>query len=113
MTNVNNWAKNILEANMEGFNMEERINYLNDVSTHGCESGCVSGVIYYRETEQLFKDNMIEILNTAEDHREETGHNIVNTIADNHGLGTLYNSLVWFVVEEVAYHMLADIENHN
>ncbi|BAO79569.1 unnamed protein product, partial [Bacillus phage SPG24] len=37
MTNTNiQWAVNILEDNMEGMSKEEKINYLEDVTSYGC-----------------------------------------------------------------------------
>jgi len=106
----NKWAVELLEDNMEGYTEAERKTYLDDVTTHGCISGCVSGVIYYHETEQLFKDNLKDILDTLSEYEEDTGVNPVVTAAED-SIDTLPNKLVWFVVELVAYHLVAELDN--
>jgi len=109
MTETKNvWAIEILNNNMEDYSKEEKVNYLNDVTTHGCASGCVSGVIYYHETKEIFKDNIDEILEELEDYKENTCFNPLQNLED---ISTLYNWAVWFTVEHVASMMLSDLEN--
>jgi hypothetical protein len=35
---------------------EEVVSFMNDVTTYGCISGCVSGMIYYRETVAFYDE---------------------------------------------------------
>lgn len=107
----NKWAIEVINSNMEGYTKEEQQTHLQDIAEHGCVSGCVSGAIYYNETEKLFKDNMIEILETVADYTDETGYNPLNTIAEKEETETLYNSLVWLVIELTASNLLNELES--
>lgn len=110
MTN-NKWAVEELESNMEGYTQEERKQYLEDVTHHGCVSGAVSGVIYYYDTETIFKNNMQSILEQVADYEEETGFNPLTNIIEAGNTHILYNYLVWFIVEQEAQRMLQEIED--
>lgn len=107
---TNKWAVEVLESNMTGYTPEERKQYLEDVRAHGCQSGAVGGVIYYHETETIFKENMRDILNLVSEYKEETGFNPLETIADDDNIHNLDNYLVWFVVEVTAQNMLQEVE---
>jgi hypothetical protein len=103
MTNTitKTWAEEILEANMEGMNKAERFSYLNDVTTYGCQSGCVSGVIYTREINELFKANMEEILDEVSTQAEELDYNV---LADKEP-HEIPQTAVWFMIETTAQEM--------
>ncbi|MGV3094652.1 DUF7222 domain-containing protein, partial [Streptococcus pluranimalium] len=74
MTNTNiQWAVNLLEDNMEGMSKEEKISYLEDVTSHGCISGNVGGAIHTHDINNLFKDNMDDILERITELNEEFG----------------------------------------
>jgi hypothetical protein len=105
MTNTtkNQWAVEILESNMEGFTLEEKQQYLDNVVNYGCISGCVSGVIYYRETQEIFKEHLIDILQVIEDYNEEAGYDVVAQNVEDYS--TFYNWAVWFIVEMEADEM--------
>lgn len=106
----NKWAVEIIESNMEGYTVEERSSYLYNLATHGCESGMVGGVIYYYETQQLFKNHMTDILEEVADYAEETGYNPITAIVEKEQTHVLYNYLVWFIIELRAQEMMQEEE---
>ena len=93
-------------------------NYLEDVTTHGCSSGMVSGLIYYTDTSAFY-----------EQHVKEINERLREALAD-HGLdypGDLFgnawddedplvvdknnrNLLAWFAYEDAANELLCDFE---
>lgn len=93
---------------------EDKINYLKDVLNHGCVSGMVSRLIYYKDTNDFFDKNKEEIENLIYDSSEEQGLNYLSFIAslngsDNVGsLEQLKNLLSWFVYEETARKILIE-----
>jgi hypothetical protein len=103
MTNTitKTWAEEILEANMEGMNSAERFTYLNDVTTYGCASGCVSGVIYTNEIKELFKANMDSILEEVSYYQEEVGESVLGIVPPD----DIPQHAVWLVVELKAQEM--------
>ena len=100
------WAVNVLEGNMEGYTNEERKSYLEDVTSHGCISGCVGGVIYYSETGKIFREHLDSILTAIEDYDYEMGGHVLGTMDAT----DIPNKAVWFVVEQTAYEMLRELE---
>lgn len=60
----------ILESNESD---EEISNYINDVLTYGCVSGCVSSLIYYSDTKEFFTKYSDEILSILDDINNATG----------------------------------------
>ena len=52
---------------------EEIINYIDDVLLHGCVSGIVTELIYYKDTKLFFKEHCEEIFELLEDVRCEFG----------------------------------------
>ncbi len=102
------FAKPLILDNMEGMDNGEQYEYLQDIALHGCISGCVSGVIYYHETDVLFKENMKDILNYLTDLKNDYGYNFMESIDNDYYL--LPNYSVWLVVEETAKLMLNHME---
>lgn len=69
--------------------------YLEDVLSHGCQSGIVSGLIYYKDTLAFYTEHVDEI----EELKLEAEENIGEPLA----IGTpVYNWLAWFSYEETA-----------
>ena len=82
---------------------------LDDIATHGCESGCASGLIYYSETIALFDKYRDEMFEMMSEYQESTGdfENLpayVRTNADN--FASFANSVVWFCAEIVANELI-------
>lgn len=77
-------------------------NELADIANHGC-SGGVSGMIYYTETEALYKrfaEDMHAIVAEYKDHTGELPSYILNDL-DNYQ--SFANALVWLGAEWVAH----------
>ncbi|QQO40698.1 hypothetical protein 000TH009_262 [Bacillus phage 000TH009] len=116
MTNTNTqWAIEILEENMRGFDRGERMNYLEDVTQHGCISATVSGVIYTHDINNIFKDNMDDILEQLTQLNEELGYDVVQsamTRLDYDKEYTMFPTVaVWMIIEDTAASLLSDLEN--
>ena len=77
---------NEMKANSEGIELfviddilefnesdAEISNYINNVLTYGCESGCVSSLIYYKDTKEFFTKYSDEILAILDDINNTSG----------------------------------------
>lgn len=115
ITNTMEWAKEVLFANMEGMNEEEQQTYLADVIDHGCASGCVSGAIYTKEINDLFKNNLEDILDRLDELNDSYGYDGVHELfqANRISNGDYINFptfVVWLIIEDTACELLASIE---
>lgn len=116
MTNNNiKWAIEILENGMSGFDKEEKMNYLEDVTQHGCISGVVTAVVYTSDINDIFKDNTDDILERLTDISEEFGYDVLQSAMSNLNYEGDYTMLptvaVWLIIENTAGMLLADLEN--
>ena len=71
------------------------LDFFNDVLTHGCVSGMVSILIYYRDTHAFFQKYYDEIEDIRNGYEEQTGLILQPK-------GDLMNWYSWFAFEEVA-----------
>ena len=82
--------------------------WLEDVSQHGCQSGIVSGMIYYNETVAFYDAHVEDIWNKLYEDAEGAGQNIPELIASFNGaknVGShdhLLNLLAWYAYESAA-----------
>jgi len=98
---------------------------LNDVLNHGCISGTIPGLIYYRDTCKFYRKNKAAILELVSEYEDSTGEKISELIAKqlnhstdlkfysaisryNEDYAQVYNWLAWFGFEQICY-MLSDI----
>lgn len=79
----------ILENNIDGMDLYKVKYYMENDAI--CSTGSVSGLIYYSETKEIFKENFEEIFELVEEYKEEIGE------APNFDMN--YNNLVWFAFE--------------
>ena len=86
------------EALNHGDNPE---NFFQDILTHGCVSGMVSGLVYYTDTHKFFDTYYEEI----EELRMECDY-IIDLIKDR----DLKNTLAWFAFEQTAYNLANKLE---
>ena len=56
-----------------------------------CESGCIGELIYYSQTEAIFKNHFNEVLQLTEEFKENSGMNL--------DIELTANNLVWFTFE--------------
>lgn len=78
---------------------EEISNYINNVLTYGCESGCVSSLLYYRDTKKFFNKYSDEILSIL-DELNDTGGIPFEIDANN---------LAWLGYEETIKNIATEI----
>lgn len=79
----------------DALNAGDAGNYLEDVLKHGCQSGSVPHLIYYRDTKQFFVDHCDEI--------DELRVELEESLGEPLKIGTpSYNWLAWFGYEETA-----------
>lgn len=81
----------IVRANVDEHTGDGFRSYQRDAE-HGCETGVVSGLIYYSETTEFYDANEDEILGSL----DEYGYDYAN---ESHDLVSLRNARVWFVAD--------------
>ena len=68
-----------------------------------CESGCIGELIYYSQTEAIFKNHFNEVLELIEEFKENSGMNL--------DIELTANNLVWFTFEYMIYnYFISQIE---
>lgn len=81
---------------------QEIVCYIKDVLNHGCISGTVSMLIYYKDTEAFFKKHFAEIFDLLNEIKEELGE------YPNFEINS--NNLSWFAYEEVTRKIAYEFE---
>lgn len=79
----------------DALEQENAESYLKDVLQSGCQSGIVSGLIYYKDTLAFYNEHVDEI----EALREETEEAIGESLSIGY---PSYNWMSWFGYEETA-----------
>lgn len=72
------------------------LGYLKDVVEHGCQSGTVSGLIYYTDTREFYDTHILEIDEILQDYEDSTGEGF------RFNGRPVSNTLAWMGYEEVA-----------
>ena len=75
--------------------------YILEVLHYGCVSGVVNSLTYYYQTRNFFSKYFEEILEVAEEVKEEYG---INNIDLN------YNSLSWLAYEEIVQRIAIELD---
>lgn len=86
-------------------NEEEPLAYIQDVLSHGCQSGIVSGLIYYKDTHNFFDKYYGEIQDCIIDLQEMIGEPI-----DLLKSGDIKNHCAWLAYEETVRTIAGEIE---
>jgi hypothetical protein len=76
-------------------------NELADIANHGC-SGGVGGMIYYRETEAIYKKFSFDLHEILEEYRDNVGtfpDYVISELGNSHSFA---NAVVWICAEMVA-----------
>jgi hypothetical protein len=78
-------------------------NFFSDLQQHGCISGMISSMIYYKDTEEFFHKYYEEIIDLKTEFEESTGESlkIPHQVA---------NYLAWFSFEKVSYQLANELE---
>lgn len=92
---------NILESNISDYETVEEIKYYMENEAI-CQNGSVGGLIYYSETNEIFKNYFSEILEMLEYGKQETGE------MPNFELNA--NNLVWWAFEYLVYNWTNSID---
>ena len=83
-------------------------NSLADMANHGCTGG-VSGMIYYTETEAIYKRFATELHEILEDYREQVGEYPDYVIKELGHFQSFANAVLWFCAEFVAQELTQGI----
>ena len=82
--------------------LEDVVNMYNN-NEFSCESGCIGELIYYSQTEAIFKNHFNEIFELVEEFKENSGMNL--------DIELTANNLVWFTFEYmIDYYFISQIE---
>lgn len=86
-----------------GYGSEDIVNFFSDLLQYGCQSGMVSGLIYYCDTHAFFDRYYDEI----EDIRYELEESLGEPLKPN---GDLKNGYAWLGFEETARLLTDELE---
>ena len=93
----------IILSEIEGIEDDEILSTVEEMVTYGCQSGIVSALITYSDTEKFFNNHANEIFELIEDMRQE---GIINM--NNFELSK--NNLAWFAFEIIAQEIYQEME---
>ena len=93
----------IILSEIEGIEDDEILSTVEEMVTYGCQSGIVSALITYSDTEKFFDNHANEIFDLIEDMRQE---GIINM--NNFELSK--NNLAWFAFETIAQEIYQEME---
>ena len=93
----------IIMDQVDGLENEEILSTVEEIVTYGCQSGIVSALITYSDTEAFFDRHANEIFELVEDMRQE---GIINM--NNFELSK--NNLAWFAFETIAQEIYQEME---
>jgi len=104
---IKEWLNEYLDENEEdGYS---RKNILKDITEHGCQSGIIGELIYYKDTVEFYdeyEDEIWERINISADNQGVDAHTFIGQLngAKDVVSGVQYkNLLTWFSVEDVAF----------
>lgn len=92
----------------ENYTAEE----LEEITYHGCASGCAGTMIYYSDTSDLYDqyaDELHEVLAFEVENFGECPKYITDALASG-SLSVFKNAVVWFVAETYAFQLVNEAE---
>ena len=93
----------IIIDQVDGLENEEILSTVEEIVTYGCQSGIVSALITYGDTEKFFDNHSNEIFELIEDMRQEG-------IIDMNSFELSKNNLAWFAFETIAQEIYQEME---
>ena len=93
----------IILSEVEGIEDDEILSTVEEMVTYGCQSGIVSALITYSDTEKFFDNHANEIFELIEDMRQEG-------IIDMNNFELSKNNLAWFAFETIAQEIYQELE---
>lgn len=80
------------------------IGRMKDVLNHGCISGCVGSLIYYKDTYKFFDDYYEDIMELINNIKKETGEDF------NNWNGDIKNTGAWLAYEETVRKLMNELQ---
>ena len=93
----------IIMDQIDGLENEEILSAVEEIVTYGCQSGVVSALITYSDTELFFDKHANEIFELVEDAKQEGVIDMNNFILNK-------NNLSWFAFETIAQEIYQEME---
>ena len=93
----------IIMDQVDGLENEEILSTVEEIVTYGCQSGVVSALITYSDTEVFFDRHANEIFELVEDAKQE---GIINM----NSFELSKNNLAWFAFETIAQEIYQEME---
>ena len=93
----------IIMDQVDGLENEEILSTVEEIVTYGCQSGIVSALITYSDTELFFDKHANEIFELVEDIKQEG-------IIDMNNFTLSKNNLAWFAFETIAQEIYQEME---
>ena len=93
----------IIMDQVDGLENEEILSTVEEIVTYGCQSGVVSALITYSDTELFFDKHANEIFELVEDAKQEG-------IIDMNNFELNKNNLAWFAFETMAQEIYQEME---
>ena len=93
----------IIMDQVDGLENEEILSTVEEIVTYGCQSGVVSALITYSDTELFFDKHANEIFELLEDMKQEG-------IIDMNNFELSKNNLAWFAFETIAQEIYHEME---
>ena len=93
----------IIMDQVDGLNNNEILTAVEEIVTYGCQSGIVSALITYSDTELFFDKHANEIFELVEDIKQEG-------IIDMNNFTLSKNNLAWFAFEIIAQEIYQEME---
>ena len=93
----------IILSEIEGIEDDEILSTVEDIVTCGCQSGIVTALITYDDTELFFDIHANEIFELVEDMKQEG-------LIDMNNFELSKNNLAWFAFETIAQEIYQEME---
>lgn len=99
--NTTELEKDVIGTVLQDYETDKEINsFFIDLSSHGCVSGMISHLIYYKDTHEYYNTHADDIESLLEEMKENAGAESVAAMVTSGG--DLRNTLAWFGFEEAA-----------
>ena len=91
----------IILDEVDGLDNKEVFPAVKEIVTYGCQSGIVTSLVYYKDTEAFFNRHVDEILELIEDAKQTMDMNYIEFSRNN---------LSWFAFEIIAQEIYHELE---
>jgi len=109
-----NTLKSEVLEELKGFEtLEEAKDFLNDLTTHGCVSGMIGKLIYYKDTNDFYDKYEDEIEDLLEELGYKNRFEAIQSLNGSENVGSIEqekNLLSWFGFEQTGFKILGELE---